>query len=517
MATQSADDIAELRALLETCCAELASLSDTAFLRSAEGAVPGAGPGRVATAEEILAGSAGPRWRPLLVGLPPGVGELASILKPPISAITAVLQALSAFLDILRALLIGIPDPFEALIKAAIAALEAIINDLLQSGGYLYYDAPGLSSPQVALAELGLDIEPGKVFHAGERNEARPARAVDNFERWAGRFSASFDDPGDAGRPQFSEGASIEAIFIVAAAPSLAELAQLVWLLGNLLNIEAFKRAFERFVEGADDASLARVAQRSVAPDWYSKKLHELLPPLRKLAELPELLRGLLGKLQSVIDLLADLAAAVQEKVNLLLEMAQSIQDIIDLLDALSSAGLHILPVATNEGVAGLERAFVEAANRPPGGFVAGACLLAGGPGLKDAAFLWEIFAGGAFAKAGSAALEQLEAAGAELEAAGSQAAQSAEDAWNDMVDAVEAMPAEVSASLGRGPGDLLDALHNAPRELYDVLSDARDVHVGEALEQGRERARELSKRGARSMALYTELRPDSAEGPKKS
>lgn len=503
MATHSADDIAELRALLERCCGELESLSNEAFFQTVEGAVPGA----AASLESILAGDAGPRWRPLLVGLPPGVSELASILEPPVSAITTLLQVLSAFLGILRQLLIGIPDPFEALILAAIQALENIIKDLLGAGAYLYYDAPGLTSGQVALAELGLDVEPAKVFRAGERNEPRPPQPVDNFQRWAGRFSASLDDAGDTERPDLSEGASIEAVFLVAAAPNLGALAQLAWLLGNLLNIDAFKRALDRFVEGSSDQAAARVGQRSVAPDWHSKTLVELIPPLGKLATIPELLRGLLSKVSSVLDLLAELAAALQEKVDLLLEIAQSIQEIIELLDALSSSGLYVLPVATNEGVAGLERAFVQATNRPPGGFVAGACLLAAGPGLADAAFLWEIFTGGSFARAGAETLATLEASAQQAEQLAASAAQSAEQAWNDMLDAVESLPADVTASLGRTQEELLDSLASAPHELYEVVEEAGRVHGTDALQQGRERARSVG-RGARSLALLAEQRP---------
>src|SRR5690606_3638609 len=130
MASHSADDIAELRALLARCCDNLANLTDEAFLRSAEGEVPGNTENSAATAASILAGELGPRWRPLLVGLPPGVDEIVSILRPPVNAITALLQMLSTLLEILRALLIGITDPFEALIRAAIDALERIIHDL---------------------------------------------------------------------------------------------------------------------------------------------------------------------------------------------------------------------------------------------------------------------------------------------------------------------------------------------------------------------------------------------------
>ncbi|MFM8550944.1 MAG: hypothetical protein ACKOCD_01295, partial [Nitrospiraceae bacterium] len=172
MATQTGDDIADIRALLQDCCSQLASLADAELLRSREGEVPPAassldlpGPpgGGTASVEDILAGTAGPRWRPLLVGLPPGVEAMLDTVKPPLSAIVALLQLLRTFLDILKALLIGIPDPFYALILAAYKALQALIHDLLNTGAYLYYDAPGFTSKEVSLAGVeqgsGLDGE----------------------------------------------------------------------------------------------------------------------------------------------------------------------------------------------------------------------------------------------------------------------------------------------------------------------------------------------------------------------
>lgn len=533
MASHSPDDIAELKALLARCCSDLAGLSDEAFVASVEGEVP-----RGVSANALVEGELGPRWRPLIVGLPPGVSEMVSILEPPVKAITTLLQILSTLLDILKKLLIGITDPFEALIAAAIDALEAIITDLLNAGGYLYYDAPGLTSPEVALGELGLDFSPKQVFHAGKEGEDQPLAPVDNFARWAGRFGASFDDPGDLARPTapvplgeeppetpggpqvtvqanaqpFSTGGTIEAVFIVATAPSLADLARLVWLLGNLLNIDAFKRALDRFTEGSEDQALSRVAQRSVAPDWHSKKLHELIPELRELAKIPAILRGLLSKVASVIDLLTDLIDAIQGKVTALLEIAQTIQDIIDMLSSLQSAGLYTLPVSTNEGVDGLKRAFIEASNRPEGGFVAGACLLAAGPGLKDAAFLWEIFAGGEFARVGGEALGALEQAGEEVDELGAAAEKSMQELKAEMEKAIDDLPESIVASLGRSKEELLEALTNSPQELYEILRDAKDVQVGHALREGQKRAEELAGREARSLALLSESLDESAE-----
>lgn len=527
MATQTGDDIAELRALLQACCDQVAGLSDAAFLGSVEGsappvlppqtpaaaavasALPGAESGGAAvSAAAILAGEAGPRWRPLLVGLPPGVKELVAIVKPPLNILVALLQVIAAFVEIIKALLIGIPDPFEALILAAYHALQAIINDILNTGAYMYYDAPGFTSHEISLAELGLDPEPKKQFNAGEKGDPAPTRPVDGFQRWAGRFAASFDDPGDKARPILSDGASVEAVFIVAAAPTLEALSQLIWLLGNLLNIDAFKLAFERFNKDAADPAKSRVDQQSVAPDWHSKKLPDLIPPLSELAKIPELLLGLLLKLQNVLDLLADLANAIQEKVQLLLSIAEMIEEIIALLDALQSAGLYILPVATNEGVEGLKRSFVEAGDRPDGGYLAGICFLAAGPGLKDAAFLWEMLTGGAFEEAAKEVADLAKEAGKELGAVAEDFGESAEESWKEMHEAVENLPQDTLDSLGAAKEDLLDALQNAPNELGEILEDAKEVHVNDAIRKGKEKADKLKGRGERSLAMYLGHQP---------
>jgi len=512
MPIQTGDDIADIRALLQDCCSQLASLADAELLRSLEGEVPPAassldlpGPpgGGTASVEDILAGTAGPRWRPLLVGLPPGVEAMLDTVKPPLTAIVAILKLLATFLEILKVLLIGIPDPFYALILAAYKALQALINDLLNTGAYLYYDAPGFTSKEVSLAELGLAVEARSLFDAGQNAEAAPPFPLDGFERWAGRFAASFDDPGDAARPILSTGASVESVFIVGAAPTLEALAQLVWLLGNLLNLDAFKRAFDRFVAGSPDPGRSRVDQQSVAPDWHSTKLADLLPPLKSLQQVPEILMGLMAKLQSVMDLLADLANAVGQKVQVLLALADMIQKVIDLLDALKAAGLYILPVATNEGVAGLKKAFVEAKNRPEGGYLCGVCLLAAGPGLKDAAILWEILAGGALAKAGEEAGKLSVEAYEKQKDAAEAFGKSARDAYNDMVDAVESLPEKTLESLGQTAEDLRDGLLNAPADIYEVLADAKQELLDDALREGTERARQAQRHGDRSLAMY--------------
>ncbi|RKG63566.1 hypothetical protein D7W79_40110, partial [Corallococcus exercitus] len=364
--------IAELHGALEVCCEELAKA-----LAETEGT-----DGTGADGNGTDAGAAaGPAWRPLVIGVPPGLEQLVGIVKPPLQIIIAVLQFVKALLQALAAILLGLPDPFRALILAAYALLKDIIDDLLNAGAYLYADAPGIGPTETNLAETGFIPNVPRDFKAGFALE-RPPVTPDGFARWAGRFTASFDDPGDNSRPTVTDGAPVQAVFIVMAAPSLDALRQALYLLGKLLNISAFKKAFEKYPRGALDPRRARARGKSVKPDWKSARMRDLFPDLEKLLILPEALRSLLLSVDNLAALIKSLAAAMQDKVQVLMKLVQAVQAIIDLLDALKSAGMYALPVSTTGGVAGLKQAFLTAANRPPGGYVGGICLLAAGPNL---------------------------------------------------------------------------------------------------------------------------------------
>ena len=384
MAPKTAADIAELERALETCCADLAEAVARAEQMLADQA---AAAGQPLTDAD---GDALPRWRPLVLASIPGLDQLVSIIKPPLQIIVALLQVIAALLQALAAILIGLPDPFEALILAAYELLVAIINDLLNTGAYLYIDAPGIQPTEVTLSETGIIFDPGKQFKAGQALKPPPL-TPDAFARWSTRFQASFDDPGDLQRPVITVGAPIQAVFIAMAAPSLDALRQALYLIGKLFNIDAFKRAFEKYKKGVPDPRRTRARTKSVKPDWRAARLRDLFPPLTKLLILPEALLGLLKQVDALSGLIKNLAAAMQDKANVLLQLAQAIQSIIDLLDALKSSGMYALNVSTNAGIPALKQAFVQAVDRPPGGYMGGICLLASGPNLAKAAMLWDL------------------------------------------------------------------------------------------------------------------------------
>jgi hypothetical protein len=510
-------DVAELQRALERCCADLA-----AAVAAAEAA------GEVLPEAEDADGS--PQWRPLLLAPLPGLDTLVSIIKPPLQIIVALLQVVAAILKALAAILLGIPDIFRALILAAYALLRDIINDLLNTGAYMYVDAPGIMPTEVSIRETGIFIDPVADWKAGQALEPPPI-VPDGFARWATRFAASFDDPADSQRPMITEGAPIQAIFIVMAAPSLGALRQLIYLLGRLLNIDRFKVAFEKYDPKWIDPRLKRLEKSSgVPPDWKAQRLRDIFPPLENLLILPEVLKSLLAAVDDLAGLIRNLAAAIEEKANLLLQLAAAIQAIIDLLDALKSTGMYSLGVATQGGVAGLKQAFVEATDRPPGGYIGGVCLLASGPNLAKAAMLFDLLGGTTAIELaqGNISLEEaarqgvLGQATAVLENA-TAPLPGAFDAFGSTVtaeaeafaDAVVNAPDSLAAEVGQLPEELARSAQEMRSLAVETLDHAQGFVPGEEqIQNGIAHTRQAQRFGARSLALGFGGPPPAPEPP---
>jgi hypothetical protein len=505
-------DIAELQRALEACCSDLASALAEAQAAADAAIAAEDGAGDVAATDD------GPQWRPLILAPIPGLDTLVGIIKPPLQVIIALLQVIAALLDALAAILIGLPDIFRALIMAAIALLRDIINDLLNTGAYMYVDAPGITPTEVGLRETGIFMDPAADWKAG-RELGSPPVVPDGFARWAARFAASFDDPGDAARPIVTEGAPIQAIFIVMAAPSLAALRQAIYLLGRLLNIDQFKVAFDKYQKPTDDPRRTRArATHGVPPNWRSKKLGDLLPGLDGLMMLPEALKGLLNSVDCLSGLIKNLAAAIHEKANVLMKLAAAIQAIIDLLDALKGTGMYSLGVATQGGVAGLRQAFLSATNRPPGGYIAGVCLLASGPNLAKASMLFNLLGGttaievaegklslqeaakqGALGKATAV----LESAAAPVGDAYSAFKTTLGDQADAFADAIAHAPASLVASTGQSVDELVRQAKQSRSLLVETLQNA-SVFVPDSttIGQGIAQTQQAQRFGARSLAL---------------
>lgn len=521
MAPRTAADIAELQKALEICCADLAEALARAEELAAEQA---AASGQPLTTPD---GEALPRWRPLVLAPIPGLDQLVGIIKPPLQIIVALLQVIAALLQALAAILIGLPDPFQALIMAAYQLLVAIINDLLNTGAYMYIDAPGIHPTEITLAETGIIFDPGKQFKAGQALKAPPV-TPDGYTRWAARFAASFDDPGDLKRPVVTEGAPIQAVFIVMAAPSLDALRQAMYLIGKLFNIDAFKFAFEKYKKGSPDPRRSRARTKSVKPDWQAVRLRDLFKPLEKLMILPEALLGLLRQIDALSGLIKNLARAMQDKANVLLQLAQAIQAIIDLLDALKSSGMYALNVSTKAGIPSLKEAFVKAVDRPPGGYIGGICFLASGPNLAKAAILWELLglstamdlAEGKISLADAAeaakqgvlgqALDVVQKAGADAKKAGEEFLSDVEKSSEEFVDAVKDLGPGLAESIGRLPAELEDMARRNRDALVETLEKSKGFIPNEKnIKEGIAATKAARRSGARSLAMAVASNPD--------
>lgn len=439
------------------------------------------------------------RWEPLVVVAPPGLSTMLATIRTPIEVIKTILSVVAAFLDALSVILFGLLDVYRALILAAYNALRSIIEDLINAGVYLYYDAPRLTSLEATLSDMGFPTDPAQVYKAGHDNAPPPVVDNDAFDRWAYRFGESFDDPGDEKRPVFSDGAAVEAVFIVAALPSFAALKQLVYLLGKLFNLDPFINAALRFNDASPDPDLTRARMQSVAPDWEAARLKDLFPPLRFLLLVPELLKSLLLNVGGLTGLLQDMAQALRDKAEVLRQLVDALQAVIDLLDALQSSGLKALAVSTSEGVEGLKRRFLEAEDRPEGGFVAGICLLAAGPFAGAAAPLWSIL-GQASALEKAAALDEqaMTAAAASDPATWADTSRSPRDTAAALASAAQA----ASDTLRRSPAEIAAMAQQSPMDLVAAADEAGTPAAAAIAEEGRAWVREVRKKGPRSLAV---------------
>jgi len=490
------DVTADLRELLELHCPDIVEEVMAAY-QVAQAAVVASG------AEDA---GTGPRWSKLTLGQIPGVQQVVDITATPLEAVVSALKVVAGLLDVLTAFLLEIPDPIRAMILAAYEILKEIIDDLLSSGTYMYSDLPGVTSWEATLEDLGTAAKEPSHWKAGDY-EAPPAM-VGAFEGWASTFRRSFDDPGDGHRPIFSEGATLEAVFVMATAPGMVNLVPLLNGLGALVDDRALLQA----IEGLKDMDLPgfedwlhpdpddwRVRGTPTGPNWRSWKLRDIAPPdypLRELERVPELLLAILSNIDGIVGLLKDLIKAIRSKIDVLLEIAETIQRVIDMLRSLTASGLHVLVVVTHDGVDGLVQAFLDAADRPgrdaegkevPGLVVGGACMLAGTSTALYAAgpaLVWKLLGvDGPMEDARAALGDDLQRHRAALEAAGAPAV----EAWDRMKEGVvehtgvyaleskQQWDQLEKAVMGLGP-----ALGRPPEELAAALAGFRGDVMGQ-------------------------------------
>ncbi|MFV0524142.1 MAG: hypothetical protein ACK5RL_06560 [Acidimicrobiales bacterium] len=530
MASHGGGASADLRAILEAHCPDIADdvLAAYEVARSLADGTPRP-PSTSSTTDQ--AGQL--RWARLTLGQIAGLDQVLDLAAAPLEAVAAVLEVVAGLLDVLTAFLLELPDPIRAMILAAHQILKDLIDDLLSSGLYLYADVPGLTSWRKTIADAG-DPESWK---AGD--PVAPPTFVGAFDGWADTFRQSFDDPGDQNRPIFSEGATVEAAFILATAPGMPEITPTLRILSALVDLGGIRQALDGadlpgFGDlGLDDPDDWRVRGTPTGPNWKAWRIADIAPPdypLRELERIPAVLKALLLNVDGVIALLKDLIAAVRAKIDVLLELVEMIQRIIEMIKALSGAGLHVLVVTTYDGVDGLVEAFLAAGNRPghdedgvelPGLVIGGCCMLSGTATAVEvgASHVWE-FLGlhGAFDEARAALqadidghAETFAAQGGELVAAyrtmKEQARETVEDYEADRIEleaALQEAREELAAASGLPLSSIGAALEDFRDDLYQQLEESGGVTrmaVDPLVAAEIEGARAARQRGRRSLA----------------
>lgn len=415
MTTRTGDDTADLLHILQMHCPQTATA--TAALTAGDGSAL--------------------RWTPMTLGDVPGVNEVVGLVSPPVKVVSAFLKVISGFLDILQALLLALPDPIKAIVMAAYQLLKTLIDDLLATGAYVYVDIPGLLSNRKTLNDMGAKIPEPSTWLAGSARTKTP-KPAEGFDGWAETFKRSFDDAGDEHRPQFSDGAPVEALFIVATMPNMVDFRKFAKLWAKLLDLKEFEKIIDEFGWQAFDLDRERLRGKSVAPDWRSWKLRDVGAPdypLRELEKIPEILKGILANADNLVETLRKLVKAVQNKVKILQDFIKLIDSVIDILRALSATGLHALPVVSSDGVEGLKKAFLAAENRPntnpetgepeKASAIMGACFMTGSSGAVpfNPQMLWAMLGQGkSFEEAYAGTITDFTEAGDKIT-----------NAWNDI------------------------------------------------------------------------------------
>lgn len=521
MSTRTGDATADLVGLLKLHCPDVA---EETLLRLAAAAVA---VGQAAGEAAEQAGDADAlRWSRLTLGGIPGLAQVVTAAQVPVQVISALLEFVAGILDVVSKLLIGLPDPFRALILAAIELITTIVEDLLNSGAYVYVDAPGLTSNIATLRDLGM-AEPELPTWIAGQIPPKPNRPADGFAQWAYRFRQSFDDPGDLNRPTFSDGAPVEALFIVATAPQLPDLAALGPLLASLFDAKAFGKAWEHFAstfpEWPADPDRTRLRSTGVSPDWKAWRLRDLSGdgdyPLRMLEKVPRWLEALLLNVDNVIELIRALVDAVRDKIDVLRQIVAILQGVIDAIAALVATGLHCLFVHTDEGVDGLVTAFLEAQNRPntsaedgsvqTANAVMGICLLAG---TSEIAPIWSLLGQGKPADQAFAGLiedwnglaDQAQDSVADAKALATQAWQGDATGGGAQGLGITGLSDELLTKLGTARADLDEAATTFPNAVAEGFEQllAEGVPLDPATLAFVESTRRARRRGARSLAM---------------
>lgn len=291
-------------------------------------------------------------WRVLAVPAIPGVSTVIGTVGSVADTLAGLMGTLADAIDALAAVVSLFVDPLQAIIAGLISALQDLVDWLraLLAGGVFFY------------------LDKGPYFSGG-----KPDGLTGFLDRWA----ASFDDLGDLARPVFSEATPVSAMIILTGAQSLPDFSALLRPLALLFGIPSLQWPEDE--EPPENLPAAVEAKLSTPPDWASKTLGEILPPMETLVQALEEAIGAFQIPETYANMLSQLAAIIRSKAIALSALATMLQDAADAIIAISeSTGMYALTVSAN-GIQQLKDAVTLATGQPEWvieTWVAGVCLL---------------------------------------------------------------------------------------------------------------------------------------------
>tara|TARA_B100000745_G_scaffold294575_3_gene237736 strand:- start:8552 stop:10327 length:1776 start_codon:yes stop_codon:yes gene_type:complete len=139
-------------------------------------------------------------WLTVSIGLPPEVQEALEKVNETLETVSTVLELVIAILEVIKVFLVDVTNPLAAILRALLAIVENLVNDLRQTGLYLWADIPDPDHPE---------------GFAGNLKGGMPA--------WRGRMAYALLAPGVENQPNFSNTASVVSLHMVVSVGNISD------------------------------------------------------------------------------------------------------------------------------------------------------------------------------------------------------------------------------------------------------------------------------------------------------
>ena len=147
-------------------------------------------------------------WATVRIGIPVELTAAADVLNSVIEFLIAIANVALATLEVVKALLIGLLDPFRTILEQLIAEVEAFLRDIRQLGIYVTWDEPKWPFDNIS----------------------------GGFQAYQSRMLAKLTNRNDPTRPDFSDRSGVVGIFLYASADPTA-IYTVIGLIDQLLRL----------------------------------------------------------------------------------------------------------------------------------------------------------------------------------------------------------------------------------------------------------------------------------------